>query len=134
MIKRALAVWLVMLLLAIINGAVRQAWLIPRLGANSGRLVSTIALSALIGVVTWFTIAWIRPRSSGDTYLVGVLWVALTLAFEFLAGHFLFGSPWSELLEDYHLLRGRIWPLVLLTMAVAPRLCAGCRGLVRPLS
>jgi hypothetical protein len=132
MILRALAVWLVMLLLAVVNGAVRQAWLIPKLGAVTGRLVSTITLSALIAVVTWFTIAWIRPQSNGDSYAVGVLWITLTLAFEFLAGHFLFGSPCNELLEDYNLLRGRIWPLVLVTMVVAPRLCAIYRGLVRP--
>src|SRR4026207_1637097 len=132
MIRRALTVWLVMLLLAIINGAARQTWLIPKLGAVTARLVSTIALSALIAVVTCFTIAWIHPRSNGDTFAGGVLWVALTLAFEFLAGHFLFGSPWSELLEDYNLLRGRIWPLVLVTRALPASLGAPYRGLIRP--
>jgi hypothetical protein len=55
--------------------------------------------------------------------------VALTLAFEFLAGHYLFGNPWSRLLEDYDVFRGRIWILVLITTAVAPRLCARMRGI-----
>jgi hypothetical protein len=54
----------------------------------------------------------------------------LTLGFECLVGHFLFGNPWSRLLEDYNVLRGRIWVLVLVTIAVAPRLCARVRGLL----
>ena len=41
-------------------------------------------------------------------------------AFELLAGHYLFGNSWGRLLEDYNLLRGRIWVLVLVTTAVAP--------------
>jgi hypothetical protein len=53
----------------------------------------------------------------------------LTLAFEFLAGHYLFGNPWSKLLADYNLLRGHIWVLVLITTAFGPLLSAYGRGL-----
>jgi hypothetical protein len=60
--------------------------------------------------------------------------VALTLGFEFLAGHFLFGDPWSQLLEEYNVFRGRIWILVLVTIAIAPRLCARVRGLLATVS
>jgi hypothetical protein len=52
---------------------------------------------------------------------VGILWAVLTVAFEFLAGHYAFGHPWPELLADYDLLRGRVWLLVLVTTLVAPR-------------
>jgi hypothetical protein len=42
-------------------------------------------------------------------------------AFEFLAGHCLFGNPWSRLLdEDYDVFRARVWVLALLTTAAAP--------------
>jgi len=47
-------------------------------------------------------------------------WVALTLAFEFLAGHYLFHNPWDKLLADYDVLHGRIWPLVLIVTLLAP--------------
>jgi hypothetical protein len=53
---------------------------------------------------------------------LGVLWVGLTLAFEFLAGHFLFRVPWSRLAADYNVARGRIWMLVLVATLVAPTL------------
>lgn len=132
MLSRALAVWLLMLVVASINGAARQALLIPAVGETAGRALSTLLLAALIAVLAWTTIAWIGPRSSSRAWLVGALWVALTLAFEFLAGHYLFGTPWNRLVEDYDIMRGRIWILVLIVTAMAPRVCAGARGLLTP--
>jgi len=41
--------------------------------------------------------------------------VTLTVAFEFLAGHYVFGTPWHQLVADYNIFRGRIWVLVLIT-------------------
>jgi hypothetical protein len=52
--------------------------------------------------------------------VVGGVWLGLTLAFEFLGGHFAFGKSWSELFADYDLTRGRIWPLVLIATTLAP--------------
>ena len=53
------------------------------------------------------------------------MWLALTVSFEFLGGHFLFGQPWQRLLADYDLLDGRVWVLVLVVTALAPRLAFG---------
>jgi hypothetical protein len=130
MVMRALAVWLLMLIVASANGALRQAVLIPALGETAGRAVSTVVLAALIALLAWATIAWIAPRTTRDAWLVGALWVALTLAFEFLAGHYLFGTPWPVLLEDYNVRRGRIWILVLIVTAAAPLVSARGRGIV----
>jgi len=44
----------------------------------------------------------------------------LTVAFEFLFGHFVMGNPWEALLHDYNLVAGRVWVLVLTWIAVAP--------------
>jgi hypothetical protein len=100
------------------------------MGDLAGRAVSTLSLCVLIVLLTYLTIRWIRPRSSREAWIVSGLWVALTFGFEFLVGHFLFGNSWSRLLEDYNVLRGRIWVLVLVTIALAPRLCARVRGLL----
>jgi hypothetical protein len=121
---------MVMLVVASVNGAVREALLVPILGESAGRAVSTLMLCVLILLLTYLTIRWIHPRSGHETGILGGLWVALTLAFELLAGHFLFGTPWGQLLEDYNVFRGRIWILVLVTIAAAPRLCARARGLL----
>jgi hypothetical protein len=129
MIGRALAVWLGILLLANINGAVREAWLIPMLGPIPGRALSTIILSAVVTLVTWLSIAWISPLTQRAALLVGILWLLLTLGFEFLVGHYVFHKPWSELTEDYQVWQGRIWPLVLLILLFAPWWAARLRKL-----
>jgi hypothetical protein len=48
MIFRAGVVWIGILILAVLNGGLRDAWLVPPLGEPAGRVLSTIALSALV--------------------------------------------------------------------------------------
>ena len=55
----------------------------------------------------------------GDAWTIGVMWLAMTLAFEFLAGHYFFRTPWATLLADYNLLAGRLWILVLVATVTA---------------
>lgn len=127
---RALVVWCAILGLASINGAGRQAWLIPYLGATPGRAVSTVLLAALVALTAWLTIRWIRPRSVRDAVLIGITWLAMTLAFEFLGGRFLMGNSWAVLLEDYDIRKGRIWIIVPLVVSVAPLWAARSRGAI----
>jgi hypothetical protein len=129
MIGRALAIWLGILLLANLNGAVREAWLIPSIGQPAGRALSTLVLSILVLLVTWLAIDWIRPATTQDALFIGVVWLALTLAFEFLVGHYVFHTPWAELTQDYDVTRGRIWPLVLVMVLFAPLWTARMRRL-----
>jgi hypothetical protein len=124
MLLRATLIWLGILVLASGNGAVRDLVLAPRLGDPLARAISTLVLCGLILLVTSRSIQWIGPRSRRDALIVGSLWMVLTLAFEFLAGHYLFGKAWAMLLDDYDLSRGRIWILALLTTFAAPVLLA----------
>lgn len=107
-------------MVAILNGAFRQAVILPRTGAPPAHVISALLLSAAIVLVTWLSLSWMAPVRASDALRIGLLWAALTIAFEFLAGHFLFGNPWSALLADYDVTRGRIWPLVLVVTAAAP--------------
>ena len=118
--RRALTIWLLLLVLAVLNGGVRDTWLTPKLGDPLGRAASTVTLCGLILLAAWLTIGWIRPVTARQALAVGGLWLVLTLAFEFLAGHFAFGKAWSELLADYDLRRGRIWLAVLIATFFAP--------------
>jgi hypothetical protein len=130
LVWRALAVWFAILLVANLNGAFREAWLIPRFGQVAGRTASTLILCGVVFVLTWLTIGWIGPGTSGNALKVGALWLGLSLAFEFLAGHFVFRQPWAALLEDYDLSRGRIWVLVLAVVLLAPLWSARLKGLL----
>jgi hypothetical protein len=120
LMTRATVVWFAILILAIVNGAFRQAVLVPQMGAVVGHVLSTLLLSSAVVLMTWLLLGWIRPESSRNAWLIGVYWLAATVAFEFLAGHYLFAVPWETLVADYRIDQGRIWPLVLLLTLVAP--------------
>jgi hypothetical protein len=126
---RAILIWLGILVLASLNGAVRDLLLAPRLGDPIARAISTVVLCMLVLLVTWLTIRWIGPRNSRQAWVIGVLWLILTLAFEFLAGHYLFHKPWATLLADYDVSKGRIWLLVLIVTLLAPLYLARARAL-----
>ena len=117
---RALGVWFLLLIAAVVNGALRQAVLLPTMGEHSGRFVSTLLLSGVIFGIGCLASGFLNLVSSREAWTVGALWLGLTLCFEFLAGHFVFGSPRSNLLEDYNLAEGRIWILVLIATALTP--------------
>ena len=117
---RALAVWFGILLLAVANGAFRDLVLAPRLGDTVARAISSLVLCGLVLLVTWNAIVWMRPLTRGVAFRVGATWVALTLTFELLLGHYVRHLSWEALLADYDLTRGRIWILVLITTFGAP--------------
>ncbi len=130
MTHRALVVWLALSVVAVLNGTFRQFVLLPSAGAHAGHVISSVTLSLLILLVAWLTIAWIGPTSARDAWAVGVLWLATTVVFEFVAGHYLFGHPWSKLLADYDIRQGRVWMVVLIVTVLAPRWAAGTRRLL----
>ena len=120
MLRRAVLIWLAILTVAIANGALREGLLKPRLSDVTAHAVSSLLLSAAVFVITRVTIRWIGPAGPRDGWSIGLSWLALTLAFEFLAGHYLFGTPWPVLLDDYRLMDGRLWVLVLASALLAP--------------
>lgn len=119
MYRRALVVWLGLLLIAVGNGLFREAVLIPRLGELSGRQASTVILSLAIFVLALLAIRWVGPRRARDAWRVGGMWLVLTLVFEFGFGR-LRGRSWPELLADYDVAAGRIWILVLMVTMMSP--------------
>ena len=129
LVFRATAIWFAILLVAIANGAFRQAVLIPRLGEGTGHVLSTLALSAAVLLVTYLSLGWIGARGARECWSMGIYWLLLTIAFEFLAGHYLFHTPWETLLADYKVHEGRIWLLVVVVTLVAPAVAAWLHSL-----
>jgi hypothetical protein len=119
---RYLIAWFPMILIAVANGALREAWLVPRLGEHAARQVSTLLLIALFAVyIAFVTRAW-PTATAGQALAIGALWLVLTLAFEFMLGRFVSGLSWREMLAEYNLAAGRLWALVPIWVAVAPYL------------
>lgn len=128
MFFRAGLVWLGILVLASLNGALRDLIVAPRIGDTVARAISTVVLGGLVLLVTWASIRWLGPRGPGQALGAGLFWVALTLTFELSAGR-LSGKPWSAVLADYDVLRGRIWILVPIVTFLAPLWAGRVRGL-----
>jgi hypothetical protein len=112
------------------NGIFRNTFMTPHIGELGGHVVSTIILSALFILITLFLINWLDPKSKKDALTIGLLWLLMTVSFEFLAGHFLFGHPWSKLFADYNIAKGRIWTLLLVVTFMAPMLSAKIKKLI----
>jgi hypothetical protein len=117
---RHVLAWFPMILIAVANGAFREAWLLPRLGEHAARQVSTLLLLALFAIYI-AAVVKVWPLASGrQAAAVGAAWLFLTLAFEFLLGRLVSGLSWQQMLAEYNLAAGRLWALVPLWVAVAP--------------
>ncbi len=127
LVLKAFAVWVIILLLAILNGVFRESVLLPKLGAPSGLILSGVALSTLILAAAYLALPWLGNRHASHLWGIGFGWLVLTLVFEFSFGLWQ-GKSWPTLLEAYTFKDGNIWPLVLIVVAVAPSVAARLRG------
>lgn len=113
--------WIVFMIIAIINVAIRNKVYKPVVGDLIAHQVSTIIFVPLIFVVTNL-ILQVSGRQLTDlsALVMGSIWLISTILFEFVAGHYVFKNPWKKLLADYNIFKGRIWSLVLLATFLAP--------------
>lgn len=115
-----LGVWVLMALLAVMNGVFRELVLIPRIGAYPGHVLSTgLLVVAILGVSAVFFRFTAIEYAQLHLFSIGVVWVVLTVGFEFLVGY-LESTPVSVTLGQYNVLAGQVWIAVPLTLLVAP--------------
>jgi len=109
-----------MLVIAVANGAFRQATfakVMPELRAHQ---LSTLIGSVLIGLFIWLVVRTWPPASSRQALFIGIVWLLLTVAFEFFMGLVLAPRPLWQVLHEYNLFAGRVWSLFLVWLALAP--------------
>ena len=126
---KAFSLWVAVLILAILNGALREKTLIPAMGSFGAFVASGIILSGCIVLVAFVAAPWYGQLMPSAWLRIGVLWLALTLVFEFGFGRVVGNKTWPELFEAYTFTGGNIWPLVLVVTLIAPWLAAKLRGL-----
>ncbi len=116
-----LGMWFIFVIAAILNGTFRVAFITPRVGEYAGHVISTVIFICVILAGTYLFLGYLdADLSRNDLLLIGALWLVLTVAFEFLFGHYVMGHSWEKLLADYNIFKGRVWVLVLLTTFLAP--------------
>ncbi|TVQ75247.1 MAG: hypothetical protein EA363_00765 [Balneolaceae bacterium] len=122
MFKKYLLAWFPMVLLAILNGVIREATYGQMVSHDLAHQISTVTLILAFSVYVWF-LGRIWPLASlRQAALVGTVWLALTVAFEFAMGRFISGLSWEEMFRAYDLLSGNLWILVPLAVALLPSL------------
>jgi len=117
---RYVIAWVPMLFIAIANGAIRQLTFgkaMPELRAHQ---LSTAIGSVLIGLFIWAVVRLWPPASARHALSIGLVWLALTIAFEFVFGRFVIQRPWSQLFNDYNMIEGRLWAVFLIWLTLAP--------------
>ena len=114
--------WFPMLILAILNGILRDLGYKKHLGDLTAHQISTFTLLLLFGGYIFLMVKKYPPSSSNQALILGLLWTALTLLFEFGFGTYR-GNSWTKMLEDYNLFRGRIWVLIPIALAIGPYVC-----------
>lgn len=127
LVGRAAATWSLILLLAIVNGALREGLLLPLLGNPAALILSGLLLMACIAIVAHVFAPGFGASSRRQYAAVGLLWLGLTLAFEFAFG-VVRGKTWTEIFAAYTFANGNLWPLVLAFTLVAPALFGLRRG------
>jgi hypothetical protein len=120
---QSLVVWVILAFITIVFAVFREAVFIPATGLN-GTLARALLLP--FGIAYTFVIAYIflgktkAPYSASDTVKIGLLWLILTIAFEFTFGSLVMGNTLAKLIADYNLFAGRTWPIFLLGLLLSP--------------
>ena len=116
-----IGMWFALSVFMVLNGTLRVYTYEKLIGDLPGHIVSTVTGCALILILTSLFLRFVPAEyTQKDLLVLGVLWLLMTVVFEFLFGHYVAGHPWERLLADYNILKGRIWVLALITTLCAP--------------
>lgn len=112
--------WIGLVILAILNAVLRENVYGNFISELYAHQLSTFIFLFIIGVYTYFVTKVFALKSSKQALLVGGIWLFMTISFEFVFGHYFMGHSWSKLLNDYNIIEGRVWVLVLVWTFLAP--------------
>lgn len=108
-----------MIVIAFANATLRELVFIKHFSEFRAHQWSTITLIILCSIYVWFVFPLLKIQNAKQAFLIGFIWVLLTVAFEFSLGR-LTNKSWAYLLQDYNLFAGRIWLLFLLCLFLLP--------------
>lgn len=128
-VGRGVLIWL-LIAAEIIHGILRAIALVPLVGEFRSNQIGVFTGSAIILVIAYLTIRWIRATRRRDLLLVGAIWLVLTVAFEVGFGRLLVGLSWNRIVQDYNIFEGGLMPLGLLVLLFAPIVAARIRRVV----
>jgi len=117
---KALGVWVILAVGAIVVATFRVGVLVPQLGEQTAHQLGTILYLIVQFIIIYIFIKKMKIKETKTLLSIGIFWVVITIIFEFLFEHFVMGHPWVKLFADYNLFKGRLWILVLSNNLIAP--------------
>ena len=121
---QAVAIWFLIIPIAILNGGLRENVLI-KLGTAALPL-SGIILSLCIIVMAFLFIPKIKDCKKTDYIFIGIIWCCLTNLFD-LSMFVMDGGGILDLIKQYYFWTGNLWIMVVLSTLSAPILA----GIIR---
>lgn len=113
--------WLPMIFIAFGNAALREMLLAKHFSELRSQQFSTLTLILFCAIYTWFILPLLNIQSNKQAFILGGLWVVLTICFEFILGR-VAGRSWQYLLQNYDIFSGRIWLLFVICLFFLPYL------------
>jgi len=112
--------WFGIVVLGLANATIRQVVYARYVSELAAHQISTLTFAILVGLYAWALSGFLNLPSPGEAIGVGLMWMILTILFEFALGRYVVGDPWGKLLAEYNLLEGRVWGLFILWVGLAP--------------
>jgi hypothetical protein len=112
--------WFPLVILAILNGVLREKGYRRFMSELRAHQLSTLIGIVLVGIYVWIMELLWPLESSQQAFQIGGIWLVLTILFEFGFGHYVMGHPWEKLFHDYNIFTGRVWLLFVIWTAISP--------------
>jgi hypothetical protein len=129
MLRRALAVWLIIMGAEFIHGILRAVLLAPYVGDFQARQIGVFSGSILIILIACLFVRWIGANTVRTLTYTGFVWLVLTLLFELGFGRFILRLSWQRLLSDYNIVQGGLLPFGMILLTLSPLIVARLRGI-----
>jgi len=114
LLRTGFRAWLMEILVAGFNYFVlMNAIYEPRLGALAAHQIGMATRILVIVAFAYYLLRIVKDYETVDLAHVGLMWLALTLVFEW-AGSLAIGRPVEEILVGWNIWEGYMWPYVLL--------------------
>jgi hypothetical protein len=117
--RRSMTTWLLMLVVALLNGTIRQLTYGPHLSELAAHQLSCVTGIATLGLLIFAMSRRWRFQSAEHAWRTGMFWAVLTILFETGLG-LMRGLPSKTLLSDYAFWNGHYWGLVIIFILSAP--------------
>jgi len=118
--KRHFLFWLILMVIGVLNGILRVATYGNLMTDLAAHQISTLSGIILSGFAVWILWKYSPLDTARQAWIVGIVWLSLTITFEFGFGHYIAGHSWQHLLADYNILEGRVWSLFLIWILIMP--------------